>query len=166
MTRPTRGPGRAILGPARQAYRGRGRFSPRRRSGGQAGLPCSHSTAPRGRSSRRRHSPTAIPGGLDVHRDPKTMTGCWWLILASRCCVPGTGKSGLPGRRPTLLVLLINIRSRHPKFGRSMNVDLPRSTFAVHPMHRISITFYVQSAFASASLIFRAFTNRHIAIFG
>jgi hypothetical protein len=118
MTRPTRGLGRTILVPARQAHCGRGRFSPRRRSGGQAGLPCSHSTAPRGRSSRRRHNPAAIPGGLDVHRDPKTMTGCWWLILASRCCVPGAGKSGLAGRRPTQLILLINIRSRHPKLGQ------------------------------------------------
>jgi hypothetical protein len=46
------------------------------------------------------------------------MTGCWWLILASRFCVPGAGTSGQSGRHPTLLVLLINIRSRHPKLGR------------------------------------------------
>jgi hypothetical protein len=118
MTRATRGLGRTNLGPARQPYCDRGRFSPRRRSGGQAGLPCSHSTSPRGGSSRRRHSPTSIPGGLDVHRDQKTMTGCRWLMLRSRCCVPEAGKSGLPGRHPTQLVLLINIRSRHPKLGR------------------------------------------------
>ena len=91
------------------------------------------------------------------------MTGCWWLILASRCSVPGASKSDLPGRRPTQLILLINIRSRHPKFGRLVKVDLPRTAFAVRPMHRISSTFYVQSAFVSASLIFRALTNRHVA---